>query len=690
MSVPPLPIPSEETTGSAIDLRPSPIGGGRLPGVGGRSTTAPRTASGRRLVLLRLVGKGGFGEVYEGRMETPGGLTRRVAVKLLRADVMDDDTLARTIDEAHLLTRLSHPTVVAVEDLVNVDDRIAIVSEFVEGVDLAERMPLPPAVALEVIARVAEALHAAWSATGQDGAPLRIVHRDIKPSNIRLGRHGVVKLLDFGIARGAGERRVKTGSGLLVGSLGYVAPERWIGDEEGHGSDVYALGSVLLEAISGRPLMAGLPPVRQLAVCSDADAHDARVREHVEAVPQLREHAPVADVILKMLAWDPDHRPSASEVASLARRAQRHLEGDGLLAWSGTIVVPRSDWSTARGTVLAETDQGFTVSDLRREAQEAPADDGTQVDTAAAEAAPPPAVETAEVAAGASVDRVAVSTSSGTTSTSAPETASETGAEIGPTRRRGSPWVGLLALAAVLVVVVGGLGVLGAAGAAAWLGGAFTGGAVDEPDVAAAGVDGASGAGSRSAGPGAASDDGPDRNASDEGVGEPEPLVADLGELADRADREADGPSDDVPEPTPAAGSTPRTDAVTRITGAMEGEFAGGRSEGELLGATEPEAKPEPEIVVVPRSTPKPADTTPSRAPAAMGTVVVTDFRNARLRGPSGVVPLGRVPAGRYQLEVAFDEGVWTAEPGWVVKVAEGQTVTWKCVSRFRRCDPVQ
>ena len=99
MSVPPLPIPSEETTGSAIDLRPSPIGGGRLPGVGGRSTTAPRTASGRRLVLLRLVGKGGFGEVYEGRMETPGGLTRRVAVKLLRADVMDDDTLAGLLEQ---------------------------------------------------------------------------------------------------------------------------------------------------------------------------------------------------------------------------------------------------------------------------------------------------------------------------------------------------------------------------------------------------------------------------------------------------------------------------------------------------------------------------------------------------------------------------------------------------------------
>lgn len=319
-------------------------------------------AKGRRVVLLRMVGKGGFGEVYEGRMETPGGLTRRVAVKLLRADVVDQDTLARTHDEAHLLSRLSHPMIVGVEDLIKVDDRLAIISEYVDGVDLSERMPLETGVALEVISKVAEALHAAWSAPGPDGEPMRIVHRDLKPSNIRLGPHGVVKLLDFGIARpGTGVRRVKTGSGLLVGSLGYVPPERWNGTGEGHASDVYALGCVLLEAITDEPLFAGLAPVRQLALAGDASSHQA----HLEArLQQAGLDGHVAALIRDMVQWEDADRPSALQVARRARRVAAELAGEGLLSWSGTIVVGGTDWSTAEGTVLSETDRGFTLSGL--------------------------------------------------------------------------------------------------------------------------------------------------------------------------------------------------------------------------------------------------------------------------------------------------------------------------------------
>jgi len=652
VSVPPLPIPSEDTTDSSIDLSPRPLGGGRLPGVRprlGATSALGSSPNGRRLILLRMVGKGGFGEVYEGRLETPGGLTRRVAIKLLRADVVDEDTLARTIDEAHLLSQLSHPTVVAVEDLIHVDDRIAIVSEYIEGVDLSDRLPLPAPVALEVIARVAEALHAAWTASGRDGEPLRIVHRDIKPSNIRLGPHGVVKLLDFGIARGSGERRVKTGSGLLVGSLGYVAPERWIGDQEGHPSDVYALGSVLLESLTDRPLMSGLAPVRQLAICNDQVVHDERVRKHIESATQQPQ---VAELLHRMLAWSPRDRPSAIQVASLARRAGRHLDGDGLLAWSGTITVPRTHWSTAEGTVLAETDRGFTVSTLEiaRQAEQAREAD--------------PARTPAPTATGSSTELELEPITGGAIAPAQPAPVPRE-----PSRSRAWIWVGVTlgGLAAVLLAVL----LLGAGGAAAFLGGAFD-------DLFAA----------------------PSAQA---GQTEPtEPAATDLGVTSEPAGTTLEPEPDAAPaavdstsDPSAQDPDTLRGQAAAPGT-ADDSTHAG--STGESAQAAAPrelhvvDTRPEPVITQVepepqPASRARPDPETAAVGPT--GTVVVDGMKRVRLRGPDGVVPLGQVPVGTYTLEAGFDEGVWTSDD-WTVRVTEGGTSTWMCKARFRRCVEVR
>lgn len=289
---------------------------------------------GRRLILQRIVGRGGFGEVYEASVHTSTGLSRRVAVKLLRADLNDsDDALLRLNDEAQLLTHLRHPVVVGVEDLVKLGERTALISEYIDGCDLSAAMPMPPRAALQVVSKVAEALAAAWDQRGPDGQPLRIVHRDIKPGNIRLGPHGVVKLLDFGIARSETMvRAAKTGTGMMIGSMGYMAPERWLGRPDSHPGDVFALGCVLYAALAGQPLYRDMAPAAQVGTCIDAERLESFVEGRLSDLP--REASRGLSLLRDMLAHDPDARPTASQVASRALSLAGRCRGQSLLEWS--------------------------------------------------------------------------------------------------------------------------------------------------------------------------------------------------------------------------------------------------------------------------------------------------------------------------------------------------------------------
>ncbi|HHO51504.1 MAG TPA: serine/threonine protein kinase, partial [Deltaproteobacteria bacterium] len=207
------------------------------------------------LELGPLLGSGGFGEVYQARMRSRGGLQTVVAVKVTHPNViLLDDAVTRLRDEGLLLARIQHPVVVRALDLLQIQGRLALVTEYVPGADLTRFVqgpdPIPPRALVAVIGRVASALHAAWSAPGPDGAPLRIVHRDIKPSNIRIGRHGEVRLLDFGIARFQGSARESTTSGVLIGSMPYLAPERLTGCQTLPPADVFGLGCCLYEGLA--------------------------------------------------------------------------------------------------------------------------------------------------------------------------------------------------------------------------------------------------------------------------------------------------------------------------------------------------------------------------------------------------------------------------------------------------------
>ncbi|MCA9570598.1 MAG: serine/threonine protein kinase, partial [Myxococcales bacterium] len=182
----------------------------------------------RQFSIDRCLGSGGFGEVYLATMRSPGGVESEVALKVLHRGLDPrSQPIQRLRDEARLLGTLNHPAVLKVHDLVLLDGRIALVTEYVDGADLDEciRAGLPLRATLEVIARTADALHAAYTSTGPEGVPLHLVHRDIKPSNIRVGRHADVRLLDFGIAKAADARReARTQTHAVLGSPWYMAP----------------------------------------------------------------------------------------------------------------------------------------------------------------------------------------------------------------------------------------------------------------------------------------------------------------------------------------------------------------------------------------------------------------------------------------------------------------------------------
>ncbi|MFK7927643.1 MAG: protein kinase [Myxococcota bacterium] len=642
------------------------------------------------MILLDLVGRGGFGEVYAGRLETPGGLTRRVAVKLLRADVVDEQTIGRTIDEAHLLARLSHPTVVAIEDLVHVQGRLAIISEYVDGVDVSEAIPMPPLAVLEVLSRVAEALHAAWSSVGPDGAPLRIVHRDIKPSNIRVGPNGVVKLLDFGIARSDHTpRRVKTGSGLLVGSIGYVAPERWLGQREEHAADIYALGCVLAEAITGVGVFSGVAPVRHMAIANDAQVHADWIDQSLHTL-QLQSPV-IAGLAKKMLAWEPSDRLTALQFARLARRAAASIEGDGLLAWSGTIRIPASaDWTTAEGTILAETDNGFRLDGAPITAeletlQRPRVPPGTTGESALHG---PTALIAPPVAQAPSISPPVESEPA--QSEPRPVRVERRNTTSSPARRRrrsrallvgGAVVVVGIAAAFVLLLTVGGLGLWG------WTAGLF---APSDTSISAVWVPGGPGEEeARPDSPGDATDNtapvGADGNLGGDPVLDSESGGSDTQAASGGASSGADAPGATAgPRPSePVAG-------VASATGPSGSRSTSDRSNSPALTAP---AQPDPEVTTPPtpvriiEKPPVKTITVKKRAaePAALtGTVVVTGRAQVRLRGAGGAVPIGDVPAGTYKVEAAFSDSVFR-EFG-AITVQTGKRYTINCDPRFRSC----
>ena len=257
-----------------------------------------------RYRLEGRIAAGGMGEVWKGTDVVLGG---PVAVKLLRAgSARDPGSLARFRSEARHAASLSHPGIAQVYDYGQAEPPY-LVMELVDGPSLAQVLgggPLDPGRAMDVVAQAAAGLDAAHRAG--------LVHRDIKPGNLLLGPGGQVKITDFGISRAAGSAAV-TGTGELLGTPAYLAPERLAGQVATPASDLYSLGVLAWECLAGTPPFTGAPVEVALA-------HRNRPLPPLPAaVP-----ADVAALVAELTAQDPLARPrGAGEVAGRAAAPRR-------------------------------------------------------------------------------------------------------------------------------------------------------------------------------------------------------------------------------------------------------------------------------------------------------------------------------------------------------------------------------
>ncbi|MEQ1506062.1 MAG: serine/threonine-protein kinase [Myxococcota bacterium] len=282
--------------------------------------------------MLGVLGRGGFGTVYRADLLGDGAFVRPVALKVLNPVMATVATVAERLrDEARILGRIRHRSIVQVDGLIRLEDRWTIVMEYVDGVDLGRVVdagPMPARAALELIGEVAGALHVAYTWPGDDG-PLGLLHRDLKPQNLLLTAAGEAKIVDFGVARVDLPTREAVTRGMRFGSPGYSAPERADGEERPEG-DVYSLGVVAYELLAGDRL--GRPSVRRdRAEPFVADAL-ARLSDRVEPG--------VTTFLAELLAYEPGRRPSAREVERRCRALVASLDGPFLRDWAEHAVPP--------------------------------------------------------------------------------------------------------------------------------------------------------------------------------------------------------------------------------------------------------------------------------------------------------------------------------------------------------------
>jgi eukaryotic-like serine/threonine-protein kinase len=233
-----------------------------------------------RYQLVERLAVGGMAELFVATAPGEHGFQKKVVIKRLLPHLVDDQTYnAMFIDEAKLTARLVHPKIAQTFELGKVDEALFIAMEYVDGIDVlallrefaVRRRRVDPQLAAWIAHEVLDALDYAHNLRGEEGGVLNIVHRDISPSNVLLSVRGDIKLVDFGIARQQDpERAHKSKSGTLKGKYGYMSPEQVIEQSLDARSDLFSVGVVLAELLTGRRLFAAANELDVLLMVRDA------------------------------------------------------------------------------------------------------------------------------------------------------------------------------------------------------------------------------------------------------------------------------------------------------------------------------------------------------------------------------------------------------------------------------------
>ena len=275
----------------------------------GGAVLPPGQQFGPRYTIIRLLGSGGMASVYQAWDETLG---TAVALKLIRVEATTPRAELRQLEdrfkrELKLARQVTHPNVVRIHDLGDVDSTLYLTMEYVQGADLATLLQREPRLPLPRVLLLARQIAAGLAAAHKAG----IVHRDLKPANVMVDAQDHALLMDFGIARSTAGATINTMPGSLIGTLDYMAPEQARGEPTDERTDLYALGVILYQMLTGEKLYVGdttqaildqhtyaplprLPgplsanqPLLDRLLAKDAGARLASARELMEAIEQI-------------------------------------------------------------------------------------------------------------------------------------------------------------------------------------------------------------------------------------------------------------------------------------------------------------------------------------------------------------------------------------------------------------------
>ncbi|HEY4242844.1 MAG TPA: protein kinase [Kofleriaceae bacterium] len=281
--------------------------------------------------ILALLALGGTAEIYLARIGGASGFEKYVVVKCLHDHLADDPEFVKMfLDEARLAAFLDHSNIVQTMELGEYENRYFMAMEFLAGLSLAmivrranERLPqgrLPVPIVLNILAQAAAGLHYAHEKRA-NGAPLGIVHRDISPQNLVISFEGVVKVVDFGIAK-AELRETRTRSGTIKGKFAYMSPEQCVAQNVDRRTDVFALGVIGHELLTGRRLFKRASPYETYQAVIECDVKPPS-RLEVELDPALD------TIILRATAKDKEKRYQTAQDFGDALQAYMHQRGKG-------------------------------------------------------------------------------------------------------------------------------------------------------------------------------------------------------------------------------------------------------------------------------------------------------------------------------------------------------------------------